>query len=557
MFKTVLTPLGYIVGGLLVCYVLLYVVVICRSGWPVYDRNGKKLPGPTVSDYYLKFGRCLYIMVSNRYKKQFSKGFEQLINEVGDGNMCAMTINELDIVVVGHPDLAKLVMAGHFSKFPKAPRYERMKFALGEGLVTASGQKWQTHRHHLNIAFNAGALRQMTVEFNRYAHKMMAVWKGRIDLEGLAKTKTGDAAEARVQVEVDLNKDLSYLTLCVICQTGFGYELPLSVENDQFPVLNEFSRVSADVELLLNEINARITDPSDFFYLLRNNDKVNEALSFFQTKIDDIVSERKSQRGSPAAGATAGVVIDKNTAEQKDLLDLVLSATDDGCNMSATDIRDHITTFLAAGHETTSTTLLWICYELSQRPDVQRRCQAEVDALLKSKDKGADGTIDNLKLLFEDLNGPEGGLNYVQAVIKETLRLHAPVGGFGKYCTEDFKYKDYTIKANTTFLVSSAVIHTHPQFWKDPLDFQPERFLPENIKETIHNPFMYIPFSAGPRNCIGQRFANIETMVILVHILSYFNLVPLSKQQLADIRYEETVTSQPKNFKCHIELRNQ
>lgn len=565
MFGTILTTIGYVLGGLLACYFLLFAVVICRSGWPVYDRHGKKLPGPTIADYYFKFGRCLYILVSSRYKKQFSKGFEQLLNEIGDGGMCAMTMNELEIIVVGHPDLAKLVMAGHFSKFPKAPRYERMKFALGEGLVTASGMKWQTHRHHLNIAFNAGALRQMTIEFNRYAHKMMQIWKGRIGLEAVAGQYSHDSTGSSQQVEINLNQDLGYLTLCVICQTGFGYELPLNLEQDQLSACNEFSRISSDVELLLNEINARITDPSDFFHLTRNNTKVNEALSFMQNKIDDIVGERTSQRKACSTG-TSGEKADATTPQQKDLLDLVLCANDDGCSMSATDIRDHITTFIAAGHETTSTTLLWICYELSQRPDVQRRCQEEVDALLKDRNRiGKDGSnwnnnddqddIVNLELVFEDLNGASGALNYTYAMLKETLRLHAPVGGFGKICTEDFQYKGYTIKANTTFLVSSAVIHTHPDFWKDPLEFQPERFLPENIKETVHNPYMYIPFSAGPRNCIGQRFATIETMVILIHMLRYFNLMPLSPQQLADIRYEETITSQPKNFHCHVELR--
>ena len=94
----------------------------------------------------------------------------------------------------------------------------------------------------------------------------------------------------------------------------------------------------------------------------------------------------------------------------------------------------------------------------------------------------------------------------------------------------------------------------HPEYWERPQDFFPERFAPEVIKTTMKHPFQYIPFSSGPRNCIGQRFATFEFTAILALILRKFSFY-IEEKDFLDIRIEETVTCGPRNMNIVLTQR--
>ncbi|XP_028415838.1 cytochrome P450 4V2-like [Dendronephthya gigantea] len=171
------------------------------------------------------------------------------------------------------------------------------------------------------------------------------------------------------------------------------------------------------------------------------------------------------------------------------------------------------------GHDTTAAPLQWIIRLLGINPDVQSRLQQEVDIWYESLP--ADGKInpENLK-----------DLSYLECVVKEGLRLFPSVPLFGRELTEECKF--VRVPEGCSIIVASIGLHRNPEVWDDPDTFNPDRFLSEN--NVGRQPFAYVPFSAGPRNCIGQRFAMMEDKIVLASIIRHFNIK--STQSSDDIR---------------------
>ncbi|KAF7390697.1 hypothetical protein HZH66_009177 [Vespula vulgaris] len=117
--------------------------------------------------------------------------------------------------------------------------------------------------------------------------------------------------------------------------------------------------------------------------------------------------------------------------------------------------------------------------------------------------------------------------SYLERCLKESLRLYPSVHSVLRYISKDMQLKNYLIPAGTTCNVSIHSLHRNPEFWPNPDVFDPDRFLPENMKGR--NPYSYLPFSIGPRNCIGQKFAMLELKLMVAHILYNFNLEPVDE----------------------------
>lgn len=193
----------------------------------------------------------------------------------------------------------------------------------------------------------------------------------------------------------------------------------------------------------------------------------------------EIVRTRRAQKDRPA-----------------DLLTALLEAKDPdtGAVMSDRQICDELITFLLAGHETTANTLAWALFLLSRHPDVRRRLEAEV--------KGRPGLADLAAM-------PLG-----ERVVNETMRLYPPVWVYGRRSYAPDTFRGYSIGANQIITVAPYVLHRHPAFWPNPEGFDPDRFLEERPKGA------FVPFAAGPRQCIGNHFAMMESRLILATLVA-------------------------------------
>ena len=188
-----------------------------------------------------------------------------------------------------------------------------------------------------------------------------------------------------------------------------------------------------------------------------------------------------------------------NEDDSGDLLSMLMQARDeDGGRMGDKQLRDEVLTFLLAGHETTALALSWTWHLLGQYPGAEARLHEELDRVLAGRAPE-----------FSDLRN----LSYAERVIKEYMRLYPPAWGVARTVVKDFEIGGYRIPAGSNVVMSQWVMHRDPRFFD-----QPEAFLPERWSNDLAGRlprYVYFPFGAGPRRCIGEMFAMMETILTI------------------------------------------
>lgn len=200
-----------------------------------------------------------------------------------------------------------------------------------------------------------------------------------------------------------------------------------------------------------------------------------------------------------------------------DFLSIFMAARDKDTNEAMTDkeLVDEVMTLVVAGSETSATTMNWAWYLLAQHPDVEARLHQEVDAAA-----------------FQDVPDFEDAmtLTYTRQVIEETLRLYPPVWLYSRKAVAADHLGGYDIEPGTEIVITPYFLHRHPAFWPDAERFDPDRFSPEAIKQR--HKFAFIPFSAGPRRCIGDFFGMVEVQIHLGLMARHFRLSLQPDQQV-------------------------
>lgn len=204
-----------------------------------------------------------------------------------------------------------------------------------------------------------------------------------------------------------------------------------------------------------------------------------------------------------ALGRLVQAVAEQRRRERRfppDLLSHCLQARDksSGEPMPDKQLIDEILTLIVAGHETTAASLNWLWYLLASHPALYERVAAEAR-------QAALSTAPDWKQLE--------ALVWIPRAIKEALRLYPPGWLYTRRALGEDRFGDYRIPGGADVYICAYLLHRHPQFWDEPEAFRPERFAPE--QEARRHGFAYIPFSAGPRHCIGESFAMAEMMIHL------------------------------------------
>lgn len=180
-------------------------------------------------------------------------------------------------------------------------------------------------------------------------------------------------------------------------------------------------------------------------------------------------------------------------------------------SLSELDVREEVDTFMFEGHDTTAWGLTWAVYLLGLHEDVQSKCHDELDHIF-SDDQSRDITMDDLRQM-----------KYIECVVKESQRLYPSVPILGRTLSTDINVTGHLVPKGVSVLILPYLVHRDPKHWP-----QPERFIPERFEdaETLRHrhPFAFIPFSAGPRNCIGQRFALLEEKAIIASLLRNYRI---------------------------------
>lgn len=355
---------------------------------------------------------------------------------------------------------------------------------LGEGLLLAGGAKWARSRRLLTPAFHFDILRPYQAIYNEAADLLLE----NID-------KYADSGES-----FEVFQLISAYTLDVMLRCAFSYETDC-----QKNISGESHPYCKAVGIIAKCWAARSRSPWLFpdtiFYLTSIGREFSKNCDYVHKVADDIIKARRK------------VLETEDISKKKclDFLDILLTAKDDdNKGLTEQEIRNEVDTFLFEGHDTTASALSWTLYSLSKEKDYQNKCQEEVDSVLSS----------NNFVKWEDLSKFE----YLTMCIKEGMRLHSPVPFIQRRSTKEVEIDGYRFPPGTNFSISLSSVHINPTVWKEPDKYDPERFSKENIMNNKGYTYSFVPFSAGPRNCIGQNFAMNEEKTVLTRILKRYEL---------------------------------
>ncbi|XP_027569035.2 cytochrome P450 3A29-like [Pipra filicauda] len=356
---------------------------------------------------------------------------------------------------------------------------------LESALNVAADEQWKRIRTVLSPTFTSGKLKEMFHIINHYGEKLV---------ENIEKKVAND--------EFVTAKDIfGAYSMDVVASTSFSVNVDsMGNPNDPF-VTNikkflEFSFLSPLFMLLVL-----------FPFVIPVLEKMkvtllpSDVMNFFK----DVFMKMKKEREK--GSSTDRVDFLQLMIESQNLQDGSKSAEADwDKTLSDEEILAQALIFVFAGYETTSSTLSYIAYNLAIHPDVQQRLQDEVDAYLPNK---ATPTYDAITQM-----------EYLDMVVNESIRLYPAGGRLERVCKQTVEISGVTIPKDVVVMIPAFVLHRDPQYWPDPDEFRPERFSKEN-KESL-DPYTFLPFGAGPRNCIGMRFALLVVKVAVVVLLQNF-----------------------------------
>ncbi|XP_011500618.1 PREDICTED: cytochrome P450 4C1-like [Ceratosolen solmsi marchali] len=227
------------------------------------------------------------------------------------------------------------------------------------------------------------------------------------------------------------------------------------------------------------------------------------------------------------------------TCRNTSLLDKLL----DVCENTKTpftlqEIREELDTFIFAGHTTITSAISWAFFMIGNNQNVQIKLQEELKEIF---------TTDNEPITIQKLEK----LQYMDRVIKEVLRLYPSISSFDRLVDSNVVIDNYFIPKGIAVRLHIYQLHHDPEVWEDPETFNPDRFLPENNAQR--HPYAYVPFSAGPRNCIGQKFAILEIKIALTVILRKWHIASLLKP--SEIKIISNFILKPFDKKIELYLR--
>uniref|UniRef100_A0A2K6AQT6 Cytochrome P450 family 4 subfamily F member 11 n=1 Tax=Macaca nemestrina TaxID=9545 RepID=A0A2K6AQT6_MACNE len=407
------------------------------------------------------------------------------------GDVCCWRVGPWQAIIhIFHPTCIKPVLFAPAAIVPKDKVFYRfLEPWLGDGLLLSAGDKWSRHRRMLTPAFHFNILKPYMKIFNESVN-IMHVTPG---LEGSAR--------------LDMFEHISLMTLDSLQKCVFSFD-----SHCQSKKPSEYIAAILELSALVSKRHQQFLLHIDFlYYLTPDGQRFRRACRLVHDFTDAVIQERR--RTLPSQGVEDFLQA-KAKSKTLDFIDvLLLSKDEDGKELSDEDIRAEADTFMFEGHDTTASGLSWVLYHLAKHPEYQERCRQEVQELLKDREPK--------EIEWDDL----AQLPFLTMCIKESLRLHPPVPVISRRVTQDIVLPDgRVIPKGITCLLSVFGTHHNPTVWPDPEVYDPFRFDPENIKER--SPLAFIPFSAGPRNCIGQTFAMAEMKVVLALTLLRFRVLP-------------------------------
>ena len=351
---------------------------------------------------------------------------------------------------------------------------------VGKGLLTAEGEHWQKQRKLIQPAF----------------HKSQLV----LLLNTVQQTILDELKNIKTDKPIDVFPIFNDLAFQTVVKSIFN----IAVSEEDIASLQHTTE--ATQQMLVQELRQPFL--VWWFNLSGKTKKHLDLTQNSRTILRRLVEVRKL-----------------SNTKHDDLLDMLLNARyEDGSEMNESQLVDEILILFAAGHETTSNALTFTTELLARNPEAQLKILEEISKIKSESD---------------DIMNWIKNATYTKLVIEESMRLYPPAYFIDRVNSEEDVYEGMILPKGSTLLFSVYEIHRHPNFWKNPEDFNPERFQDENIKFSKN----YYPFGAGPRMCIGNNFAMYEMLLAIIALVEQFEII----EKKDPIQIKPLITLKPHN----------
>ncbi|XP_066153088.1 cytochrome P450 4c3-like isoform X2 [Euwallacea fornicatus] len=465
---------------LLVLLLVLLVLMINRKRIKAYLRYKSLITKlPCADQYHAVLGHIL-LFVGLSPEKIFTKA---RIWIRGSSPLSVVDVGLRHVVFVAAPEETEAII-GQMKHLNKAFAYKFLQSWLGDGLLTSKSESWHKRRKILTPAFHFSILLQFVDIFNRESVNFCNLIEKTylnvpVNIEPLAsdfalatmsETSMGTKVNLKTKEGVDYKHAIYELGLIVFRRfltpwfwprIIFDFTTQRKIEEKDLKILHKFTT---------NIIQKR-----------------SENFAIFDEKFDGTLTKRKYP-----------------------LLDILLNAKFKDNSIDDVGIRNEVDTFMFEGHDTTATCLSFTIMLLACHKEIQDEVYQEIVSVL-----GTDLSNQPTYAILQEMS-------LLERCIKESLRLYPPVSLIGRKTSEETSTKYGTIPKDIHSFVMIYDLHRNPDIWPNPDEFDPSRHLPENCRGR--HPFAFIPFSAGPRNCIGQRFAMLEIKAFFCALLRKFIL---------------------------------
>ena len=383
------------------------------------------------------------------------------------GDIFQIRLGPRKLVFAINPEAVRYINITNRHNYGKGPSYDTVRrYLVGDGLVASTGELWRRQRKLMSPFFTPRAVQSYAEIMLSDGVRLLDRWQG----------------HARTGQTVEIGEEMTLVTASIILKAMF------STETDEAIIdMKEAVETMIDFTNALQEgIRPPVWFPTSLNRkYLRSRDKVH-------TYINEVIARRHAL---------------PETQWPDDLLTRLMQSHDEetGETMAESLLRDESITTFFAGHETTARTMSAAWYALAANPAVAARLHQELDSVLGDRYP-----------TVEDLHR----LPYTLQVIKEVMRLYPPAPFYARDALADDRLNGYQVPAKATIMLSPYYTHRHPEFWEDPLQFDPDRWTPE--REAARHPYAFHPFATGQRICIGNNFSLLEAHILLALLAKRF-----------------------------------
>ncbi|MCR9252900.1 MAG: cytochrome P450 [bacterium] len=401
------------------------------------------------------------------------------INSEQLGDIFKFRIAHRNLIFVNDPKYVEHILQVNNRNYKKSLAYRKLELLLGNGLFNTDGDFWRKQRRLAQPAFHREKIAG-------YADIMIVHTDDMI-------------SKLKNQNHIELSKEFTHLTLKIISEALLGINL-----QDQGSAIEE--HLPGALKFMIRRITSAVNAP--LWFPTETNKSFKTSRDVMDKLIRDLIRSKR-EKGSG-----------------NDLLSELMTAEDaeTGEKMTDQQLRDEMLTFFLAGHETTAISLFWLTSLILTNSEVEKEFRtaiAEIPYDFKLQD------ISNTL--------------YVDAVIKEAMRLIAPVWVISREAIDSDQLGEYDIKKGDSIIFSPYLIHRHQSYWDNPKEFDPNRFLDG---KSLNHKFSYFPFGGGPRLCIGNNFALLE---IKIAIIKLFQAFKFDSDDIKMPEYDCSLTLRPAN----------